>query len=238
MATADDVLAAAYESPRPDVQALVPAGVRRVLDLGCSSGALGAALKGREGCVVVGVERDASYAASARAVLDAVVEADLADFDPSLAAQRLEAGEEGSSFDCVVCADVLEHLADPAVVLARAVGVLARGGCVVVSLPNVRHWETFWQLGVRGTWPRRSVGIFDRTHLRWFTLRDAWGLLEDAGLRVEAVERVLRVRPEGPMASRTARLLGRTPARTLVTWQHVLRGRLADAPPAAGLDRS
>ena len=37
------------------MQALVPASARRVLDLGCSAGALGAGLKSR-GCEVVGVE--------------------------------------------------------------------------------------------------------------------------------------------------------------------------------------
>jgi tRNA1(Val) A37 N6-methylase TrmN6 len=37
-----------------------------VLDLGCASGALGAALKARQGCAVVGVEVDPLYAARAR----------------------------------------------------------------------------------------------------------------------------------------------------------------------------
>jgi hypothetical protein len=39
----------AYENPRPEVQALVPRDAGRILDLGCASGALGAALKERQG---------------------------------------------------------------------------------------------------------------------------------------------------------------------------------------------
>lgn len=210
------VRAAAYENPRPEVQALVPRDARRILDIGCSSGALGAALRERQGARVVGIEGDEAYAADAGARLDAVVTADLETWDP---------GTLREAFDCVICADVLEHLRDPEAVLARLAAVVEPGGAVVVSLPNVRHWETFWQLGVRGTWPRRSLGIFDRTHLRWFTLRDAWGLVEGAGLRVERVERVLRVRPEGATGTVTARVLGRTPARTLVTFQHLLLAR-------------
>jgi 2-polyprenyl-3-methyl-5-hydroxy-6-metoxy-1,4-benzoquinol methylase len=206
----------AYENPRPEVQALVPADARRILDLGCASGALGAALKARQGCEVVGVELDPAYAQDARARLDRVVEGDV---------EQADLAELGR-FDCVVCADVLEHLVDPWGLAARAVAVLEPGGTLVVSLPNVRFWETFWQIGVRGTWPRRSVGIFDRTHLRWFTLRDAVGLLADAGLTVEEVRRVGRVRVEGMPDSRLARALGRTPARTLFTFQHILRGRL------------
>lgn len=214
---AADALAAAYEGARPDVVAMVPRGLRRVLDLGCSSGALGAALKARDGCAVTGVERDPAYAAAARVRLDAVVEGDLS---------VMEFGQLGC-FDGLVCADVLEHLAEPEAVLARAVAVLEPGAAVVVSLPNVRHWETFWSLAVRGSWPRRSLGIFDRTHLRWFTLSDAWGLLEGAGLRVEAVHRELRLGPEGPMNPPLARALAVLPAaRALVTYQHVLRARV------------
>ena len=210
MAASPDALAFAYENPRPEVAAMVPAVARTVLDLGCSSGALGATLSAR----VTGVEADPAYAARARERLADVIEADLESWDPA---------SLNTSFDCVICADVLEHLRAPEDVLARAMGVLEPGGSVVVSLPNVRHWETFWNLAVRGTWPRRSMGIFDRTHLRWFTLRDAWNLLSDAGLEVQEVHRVHRIRPEGPLETRTARLLGRTPLRTLVTYQHVLR---------------
>jgi len=33
-----------------------------------------------------------------------------------------------------------------------------------------------------GRWPLDDSGIFDRTHLRWFTVPDAVSLLEQAGL--------------------------------------------------------
>src|SRR5919202_3210632 len=39
----------AYTGERPEVQALVPRSARRVLDLGCSTGMVGAALKERQG---------------------------------------------------------------------------------------------------------------------------------------------------------------------------------------------
>lgn len=212
----------AYENPRPEVAALVPADARRVLDLGCASGALGASLRARQHCSVVGVELDPAYAADAAQRLDRVVRADL-----DVLAASDEALADLGRFDCVLAADVLEHLRDPWLVLGRLVRQLDPGGAVVVSLPNVRHWETFWQLGVRGTFPRRSTGIFDRTHLRWFTLRDAWVLLADAGLTVEEVRRVGRVRPQGEPDSPAARALLRTPLRTFVTFQHVLRARRA-----------
>jgi len=203
----------AYENPRPEVAALVPRDARRILDLGCASGALGAALKARQGAEVVGIEVDAAYAADAQARLDRVLNADV----ETLAPDGL------GSFDCLIAADVLEHLRDPWAVLARFAALLQPGGAAVVCLPNVRHWETFWQVGVRGTWPRRATGIFDATHLRWFTLADAYALLRGAGLEVERVERIARVR-RAP--SRLDRLVPDVPGvRTLLTFQHVLLAR-------------
>jgi hypothetical protein len=81
-----------------------------------------------------------------------------------------------------VCSSDLEA------VLARALTRLRPGGVVVVSLPNVAHVVVFASLLMK-RWPRRSSGIFDRTHLRFFAKRDMVDLLEGAGLRV------LRVQP-------------------------------------------
>jgi 2-polyprenyl-3-methyl-5-hydroxy-6-metoxy-1,4-benzoquinol methylase len=207
----------AYTGDRPEVQALVPRSARRVLDLGCAAGALGAGLKARQGAEVVGVEVDVGYARAAERRLDRVVRGDAADLPGDL-----------GRFDCVVAADVLEHLPDPWTALRRAVALLEPGGAVVVSLPNVRFFEVFREVFVRGRWPRRDHGIFDAGHLRWFTLRDARGLLEQAGLRVEVVHPVIRMRPGGSRFDRLFRWLGRTPLREFFAFQFVLVGRKRD----------
>lgn len=205
-----------YETARPEVQAMVPRTARRILDLGCASGALGGALKQRQGAEVVGVELDPGYARDAEQRLDRVICADVvAGLDEDL-----------GTFDCVIAADVLEHLVDPWAALRRAADLLEPGGTAVVSLPNVRYWETFLQLGVRGRWPRESAGLFDATHLRWFTLADARALLEGAGLGVAEVEG--RLWFEG-WQLRVVEQLARTPLRPFLYGQYVLRGvRTAD----------
>src|SRR3954468_4258265 len=205
---------AAYEGERPDVQELVPVGARRILDLGCAAGALGAGLKRRGGAEVVGVELDPDYAAAAAGRLDRVVQGDVGE---ALAREDL------GRFDCVVAADVLEHLVDPWLALHRAAALLEPGGTVVISLPNVRFFETFWQLGVLGRWPRRPQGIFDSTHLRWFTLRDARELVEQAGLRVVEVRPQIRIRPIGSRFDRFFTWLARTPMSELFAFQYLLR---------------
>jgi methionine biosynthesis protein MetW len=207
---------AAYEGERPEVQALVPTGARRVLDLGCASGALGAGLKRRaDPPEVVGIELDPAYAAAASERLDRVVQGDVE--------RALAETEDLGRFDCVVAADVLEHLVDPWTALRRAAALLEPGGTVVISLPNVRFFEAAWQIFARGTWPRRATGIFDSTHLRWFTLRDARALAEQAGLSVTEVRPLIRIRAAGSRFDRAFAWLGRTPLRELFAFQYLLR---------------
>jgi 2-polyprenyl-3-methyl-5-hydroxy-6-metoxy-1,4-benzoquinol methylase len=170
-----------YETDRPDIQRHVPRDARSILELGCSGGALGAALKARQDVTVVGVEPCAEYASDAAARLDRVVAVDAESF---LRAPR----PSEAPFDCLIAADVLEHLVDPWSVLARTVDLLSPGATVVVSLPNVVYWRGLVRLVRTGRWPLDEEGVFDRTHLRWFTRDDALELLRQAGLRVVDIE--------------------------------------------------
>ena len=156
--------AGAYETSREPVQALVSKAARRILDVGCASGAVGAALKARQECEVVGIDINPAYGPDASVRLDRFLTANVED-------QAAEGFEALGTFDCIICADVLEHLRDPYAVLAALVRVLDHDGQVVVSLPNVRYLAVALHVFLRGTWPRDGVGLFDVTHLRWFTER-------------------------------------------------------------------
>ena len=168
-----------FSDAKPAFLTLIDPRGLRVLDLGCGGGHNGALLKRAGAREVVGVELDTGAAAEARGRLDAVVQADLADLRPEQLGDGL--------FDAVLASDVLEHLADPEEVLARVLTRLRPGGAVVVSLPNVAHVWVFANLLMK-RWPRRSSGIFDRTHVRWFGKHDMVHLLEGEGLRVLRVE--------------------------------------------------
>lgn len=148
----------------------VPSG-SRVLDVGCAEGYLAALLKER-GCDVVGMEADPAAAAKAAMVCDHVIAGDVE--DPAI--RDLAAHE----FDRVLFGDVLEHLRDPAAVLRWARGIAP---VAVVSLPNIGHWTARREV-LRGRFPQADHGLFDRTHLRFFTRATARGLVEDAGWRV------------------------------------------------------
>lgn len=163
-----------YRAANAAVLARVPAGILRILDVGCGTGALGKALKARGECCVVGVTHSSEEAREARAVLDEVRVADLNQFHP----------DPGETFDCLICSHVLEHLVEPAEVLRRLKESCRPAGRLVVALPNVLQWrQRLAFLG--GRFEYADGGLMDRTHLRFYDWRTARALIEGAGYRVE-----------------------------------------------------
>jgi 2-polyprenyl-3-methyl-5-hydroxy-6-metoxy-1,4-benzoquinol methylase len=205
--------AAYYAQPRLDVLRHVPRSAARILDVGCGAGALGAGIKQRQRATVVGVEYVAAQAVQAACVLDAVHVGDV---------QTLELPYAPGTFDCLIYADVLEHVVNPWMVLARHRALLAEGGTLIVSLPNVQFIGVIAGL-LRGMWNYRARGVLDRTHLRFFTRRTAHALIEQAGYQVTALHRNYRwFDAPHPWVHRTARLAGLLPwVRDLFTYQFV-----------------
>jgi len=145
---------------------------RRLLDVGAADGLLSRLLSER-GWKVTGLEADPAAAAAGAAHCERMIVADLDAGIPPLEGQ----------FDAIVCADVLEHLRDPAGALATLRRALARGGQVVISMPNVAHlWMRLSLLAGRFEYAER--GILDRTHLRFYTRRTLTALVTGAGLRI------------------------------------------------------
>lgn len=163
-----------FTQERSEFMRLIPPDVRRVLDVGCGAGALGAALKRRGPVEVVGVERDPGAAEAARCVLDRVYQGDI---------ELLDLPYGAGTFDCLVLADVLEHLRDPWGALRRLIPLLPPHGLLIASLPNVRHWSVLRGL-LQGEWTYLPAGILDKGHLRFFTLKSGRALLEAAGFEI------------------------------------------------------
>jgi 2-polyprenyl-3-methyl-5-hydroxy-6-metoxy-1,4-benzoquinol methylase len=99
----------------------------------------------------------------------------------------VEAAELGENvYDCVVCADVLEHLPDPLSTLKRLRQAAKGDATFIISLPNVAHVAVRTML-LLGRFPKMERGILDKTHLQFFTKDTAKDLLANAGLRIERV---------------------------------------------------
>lgn len=209
-----------YVGPRRDILRLVPETARRVLDVGCSVGTLGRALRER-GAEVTGIEMDPGMGAEARGVLNRVHVGSVE--DPAL----FEALGD-SSYDCIIFADLLEHLVDPWCALDRFVERLAPGGVVVASLPNIRHYTTIRTLLFQGYWPYRDRGIHDRTHMRFFTLRNIRELFAGSGLAIRKVDRNYRIFERPHRLNRVAPALALPGLRELIAFQYLVQAGRAE----------
>jgi len=151
---------------------LVPPGAR-VLEFGCATGYMSEVLTKRLGCSVTGIELSPESAESARRYCDRVVVGDAETLD-------LARTLDGAHFDAVIFADVLEHLREARTVLNRVRPLLAEGGVVIASIPNVAHASVRLAL-LAGEFRYREAGLLDRTHLRFFTRESIQDLFEASG---------------------------------------------------------
>lgn len=145
---------------------------RRLLDVGAAEGLLSRQLTER-GWRVTAIEADPEAARIGAKHCERMMVVDL---DREL--PLLEGG-----FDVIVYADVLEHLVDPSTVLAGLNRLLAPGGFVIISVPNIAHlWIRL--LLLVGRFDYLDRGILDRTHLRFFTQRSLQEMLDGASLSI------------------------------------------------------
>jgi len=207
-----------YIGPRDDILGQVPHAVSKVLDIGCSVGTLGAQLKQRFGAEVVGVEIDERMAEIAKEKIDQVIVGNIEEINV--------AGHFAPEyFDCIVFADVLEHLKDPWSALKHLMGLLSNKGILIASIPNVRHYSTIVSLLVKGYWPYRARGIHDKTHLRFFTLRNIVQLFEYANVEIVKIKRNYRIIEKPHSINRYAKLLAVPFIREFITFQYVISAK-------------
>ena len=176
----------------PDVIGLIGAGGKRILDIGCGNGA------------------NASRLASGGHVVDgiSISEKELEVARPWLKNGYLHNLEHGlpeieaNTYDVVICSHVLEHIAYPDKLLADIRKVLKKDGHLIVALPNVMFYKFRLEL-LKGNFKTAETGIWDYTHLRWYTYASGKQLLEQRGFVVE----VATVTGELPLNSLWKRVL-------------------------------
>ena len=142
----------------PLFQAAVGQG-KRVLDLGCRSGALTRHFL--EGNEVVGLDVDRAALAKAETLGIQVVEANVEEPLPF----------PDASFDAIVAGELLEHLQFPEALVAEIRRVLRPGGVIVGSVPNAFRVQSRLRF-LRGRSPED-----DPTHLHMFSPRAVRKLL-------------------------------------------------------------
>lgn len=168
-----------YSLGRHELLALVPPNTKRLLDVGCGGGYTGATAKKLFGLKeVVGIELFQSAADSAKTKLDRVITGDIEDLNLDF--------PEGY-FDCILCADVLEHTKNPWEVLRKLYGYLDDEGVLIASIPNIRHIVPILKI-LFDRFEYEESGILDKTHLRFFTLHTMKQMFEENGYRITRIE--------------------------------------------------
>jgi len=211
--------AAYFGNPRTEIGPLLPEHIDRVLEVGCGSGATMRWIRTQRNVRhAVGVELFPEAAERAATAFDAVLSG-------NIETMSLPEGR----FDLIIALDVLEHLVDPWLAIARLQAMLSDDGAMVVSLPNISHYSVSMPLLLRGKWRYEKDGLLDRTHLRFFTRDTALEMMTSGGL---VVDKMKRVRSGPRLRSVTARwyalkfLAWVLPAH-LLDWQFLIRLRPA-----------
>jgi SAM-dependent methyltransferase len=167
------------KSSSSSIEALFPEKMERVLDVGCGSGTVTLFLKKTyRAKEVFGVELDERGARVARRFFDGVIEGDV---------EKIKLPFPEEHFDCIVYADILEHLVDPWRVVREHAGFLKNRGIVIVRFPNVRNLNLLAHILFQGEFLYEEAGLLDRGHIRFFTTKSMVRLLAEAGYRLKKI---------------------------------------------------
>lgn len=149
-----------------------------VLDVGCATGYFAKKLKEKK-CKVWGVEIDSLAARKARKYCNKVFVGDV-EKEQSLPFSK-------HFFDYILFMDLLEHLKNPSNTLQLVKPYLKKEGKIIISVPNIAFLSIRLAL-LRGKFSYQKLGIMDETHLRFFTKKTLFDMLEKNGFYREEVD--------------------------------------------------
>lgn len=175
----------------------------RILDVGCGTGQLAAALATLGAKTVANADTASESALTVYSVGLDISEASLAiakeqmdsvhalDLSAKNLPEQLKAVLSENTFDVIVLADVLEHLLDPNALLDALKPYLANNGKYLFSVPNAAYLGALLSL-YDDNWQYQEEGILDSTHVRFYTYKSFGELLKAHDLAFGLVDRVTR----------------------------------------------
>jgi len=172
-----------YFGKRTDLADMIPQNTKKVFSVGCGAGITEKELK-KIIPEVIGSEQNEEMAKEASKYLNQVITGDI---------EEITLPFKEGYFDCIIYADILEHLKNPKKLLIEHKKVLNDNGVLIISIPNIRFWYVIYSLLVKGDWKYADRGLFDRTHLRNFTYRNFKRLLKECGFKIIRIKRRFRL---------------------------------------------
>lgn len=165
------------------IVAKVPHG-SLVLDIGCGSGMLGKYLSENKECIVDGVDIDPDAVALAKPKYRKVGVFNLEN-------ESLATTFKAEAYDCIVMADVVEHLVHPEQLFHDVKQLLKPNGILLFSIPNITHLSAGLEL-VLGKFGYHNSGLLDSTHVRFYSRQSFVEKLETNGIYAAEIDTVKR----------------------------------------------
>lgn len=170
---------------------------KRVLEIGAGPGSITKLLQTVGNCRVTALEIDSDAIKKLAPYCERVYQADLNN------AAWIDIIKHEGRFEVIVAADVLEHVYEPLAVLSAMKDFLTEDGYIIVSLPHVGHSAIHACL-FQEDFEYRDWGLLDRTHIRFFGIKNIQALFENAGLKINHAEYVVRSPEDTEFAERWA----------------------------------
>ena len=175
-------LSSYYSNANQSLYENLPSNLGRVLEFGCSGGALGAQYKENNKDVVWhGIDIHKQSITEAKKKIDGAWVMDANKFKPNRTQKQ-------KPYDALVYGDVIEHLIDPKTSLTSHLDLLSDKGSIIACIPNIQHWTIMRHI-LSGDWDYRDSGILDNTHLRFFTRKSIIKLFTSLGYNITNIVR-------------------------------------------------
>lgn len=171
-----------YQNLRPELVGLIPLNYSKVLEIGCGTGKF--RLNLNRDCEYWGIEPFKEAARIASDSLHRVLEGTYEDVYEQL---------PDNYFDLVICNDVIEHMPDHDFFLSSIKNKIKVDSYIIGSVPNIRCIYSLWELLMKKDWLYMDEGIFDRTHLRFFTYKSLERIFVENNYIVDKLYGVNRV---------------------------------------------
>ncbi len=158
---------------------------KKVLEIGAGPGSITKLLTHISNCKVTALDIDSESVKRLEPHCERAYQADLNDPTwPNIL-------NENTKYDVLVAADVLEHVYQPLIVLNAMKSFLNQDGYMVISLPHAAH-SVIHACLFDEDFEYNDFGLLDKTHIRFFGIKNIQKLFEDAGMKIIHAEFVVR----------------------------------------------
>ena len=178
-----------YDMPMVDAIDTIPGKIMsrirqgsNVLEFGCANGRMTKYMRECLQCKVFIVEID-------REAFNVAVQYAEDGFCGNIEAFEWVNKAAQNKFDYIIFADVLEHLKEPEKVIVQAANLLKEDGEIVISIPNIAHFDVLANLYLNH-FKYTKIGLLDDTHIHFWGKEDLCGFFAERSLSVTVIDGV------------------------------------------------